>query len=533
MKKTLKMIGMTVLLSLSCLTMTAQLDGSGFYRVRNAANTNHYISLANDLFNYHVCISNAGGGLWEVYGSAGRARAMTCAGLYLQTDIHMVDDSEYINPGAVIYADQKVANGQYNLIGQGTCLLTLTTGTYDGTLDLEFQNLYVKIASSSGSGANTQYTASMVLKASNNSMANLGTRYFVDNDGTFAISESSSATNAKWYIDPVDHFNIVPDMAFNGKYYTTLYVPYAFTLSGQVLNAYVIKAVGNGTLNYERVATSGGTVPAGTPVLLECASSNPADCQLIPTGIPLYTAPDLSVTSQGAPRATSATNYTGTNILKGTYFCNTDGSLVYQTNGGTSSFNANNNIANTNPQKYVIGVDESGKLGFVKATTTPMPANKAWLETGGLFPTVATPVIEPASGTYNEAKTVTITAEEGATIHYTVDGTVPTASSPVYSEPFTVSETTTVNAIAVKEGLFNNSDVATAEYVIESSVTHYKPGDVNHDNKVDIDDVTMLIDSVLGKPSGICEVCADLDGNSKVDIDDVTAAITIVLTGSY
>jgi hypothetical protein len=162
-----------------------------------------------------------------------------------------------------------------------------------------------------------------------------------------------------------------------------------------------------------------------------------------------------------------------------------------------------------------------------------MPANKAWLETGGLFPTVATPVIEPASGTYNEAKTVTITAEEGATIHYTVDGTVPTASSPVYSEPFTVSETTTVKAIAMKEGLFNNSDVATAEYVIESSVTHYKPGDVNHDNKVDIDDVTMLIDSVLGKPSGICEVCADLDGNSKVDIDDVTAAITIVLTGSY
>ena len=529
MKKTLKMIGMTVLLSLSCLTMTAQLDGSGFYRIRNAANTNHYISLANDLFNYHTVISNAGGGLTQLYiYQAAKNRAMACAGLYLQTDIHLVDDSEYINPGAVIYAEQKVANGQYNLIGQGTSLLTLTTGTYAGNATLEFQNLYIKIASSGN-----QYTASMVLKASNNSLANLGTRYFVDNDGTFAISESSSATNAKWYIEPVDHFNIVPDMAFNGKYYTTLYVPYAFTLSGQVLNAYVIKAVGNGTLNCERVATSGGTVPAGTPVLLECASSNPADCQLKPTGIPLYTAPDLSVTDQGAPRATSATNYTGTNILKGTYFCNTDGSLVYQTNGGTSSFNANNNIANTNPQKYVIGLDESGKLGFVKATTTPMPANKAWLETGGLFPTVAAPVIEPASGTYNEAKTVTITAEEGATIHYTVDGTIPTASSPVYSEPFTVSETTTVKAIAMKEGLFNNSDVATAEYVIESSVTHYKPGDVNHDNKVDIDDVTMLIDSVLGKPSGICEVCADLDGNNKVDIDDVTAAITIVLTGSY
>lgn len=535
MKKTLKMIGMTVLLSLSCLTMTAQLDGSGFYRIRNAANTNHYISLANDLFNYYTVISSAGGGLGQFLfnGTAAKARAMECAGLYLQTDIHMVDDSEFIYPGAVIYAELKVANGQYNLIGQGTSLSTLITGSYEGTTTLQFQNLYITIAKSSGSGANTLYTASIPLKASNYSAADMGTRYFVDNDGTFAVSESSSATNAKWYVDPVDHFNVVPEVEFNGKHYTTLYVPYAFTLSGQVLNAYAIKAVEGGTLNYELVATAGGTVPAGTPVVLECASANPADCQLIPTGIPLYTAPDLSVTSGGAPRATTATNYTGTNILKGTYFCNTDGSLTYTTKSGTASFNANNNIANTNPQKYVIGLDESGKLGFVQATGTYMPANKAWLETGGLFPTVATPVIEPASGTYNEAQTVTITAEEGATIHYTVDGTVPTASSPVYSEPFTVSETTTVNAIAVKEGLFNNSDVATAEYVIENSVIHYKPGDVNHDNKVDIDDVTMLIDSVLGKPSGICEVCADLDGNSKVDIDDVTAAITIVLTGSY
>ena len=137
MKKTLKMIGMTVLLSLSCLTMTAQLDGSGFYRIRNAANTNHYISLANDLFNYHTVISNAGGGLTQLYFTqAAKNRAMACAGLYLQTDIHLVDDSEYINPGAVIYAEQKVANGQYNLIGQGTSLLTLTRANEFALLSL-------------------------------------------------------------------------------------------------------------------------------------------------------------------------------------------------------------------------------------------------------------------------------------------------------------------------------------------------------------------------------------------------------------
>ena len=32
---------------------------------------------------------------------------------------------------------------------------------------------------------------------------------------------------------------------------------------------------------------------------------------------------------------------------------------------------------------YVVGITASGKLGFVKATGTAMPANKAWLEYTG------------------------------------------------------------------------------------------------------------------------------------------------------
>ncbi len=32
---------------------------------------------------------------------------------------------------------------------------------------------------------------------------------------------------------------------------------------------------------------------------------------------------------------------------------------------------------------YVLGITASGKLGFVKATGTAMPANKAWLEYTG------------------------------------------------------------------------------------------------------------------------------------------------------
>ena len=48
--------------------------------------------------------------------------------------------------------------------------------------------------------------------------------------------------------------------------------------------------------------------------------------------------------------------------------------------------------------------------------------------------------------------TVTITAETGATIHYTTNGDEPTATSAVYSEPFAITESCTVKAIAVVEG---------------------------------------------------------------------------------
>lgn len=526
------------MMALCSVTMMAQLNGTGFYRFRNAQNTSQYITIANDKFNFQICIGEACGGLSQALGEAGKARAMECAGKYLSTDIHLIEDPDIIDLGSVVYALKKntnTSNYEYNLIGQGTSLLTLTTGWYAASVDLQFKDRYVTISKVSGSGASTLYTASIELKSATSvpfyGYPSLGIRYLVDNSGTLAINESSSAQDAKWYVEPVDHFNVAPEVELNGRYYTTMRAPFAAQLSGQVLRAYAITSVPGGILQYQEIATTGGIVPAGTPVLLECASPNAADCQLIPKNLPIFTAPDVNVSNAYAPVADeTTTNYEGTNLLKGTYYCNTDGIITYTKASGTGTFNADKNTKTTNPQKYVIGLDESGKLGFVEATGTYMPANKAWLETGGLFPTVAAPVIEPASGTYNEAQTVTITAEEGAVIHYTTDGTVPTASSPVYSEPFAVSVTTTVNAIAVKEGLYNNSDVACAEYVIDIPAPSSR-GDVNGDGEIDINDVTLLISKALGMPitETFIEANADLDGNTIIDINDVTELIDIVL----
>lgn len=84
---------------------------------------------------------------------------------------------------------------------------------------------------------------------------------------------------------------------------------------------------------------------------------------------------------------------------------------------------------------------------------------------------VATPTFSPAGGAYTSAQSVTIScATEGATIRYTTNGTTPTASSPVYSQPIAVNSNMTIKAIGMKSGL-TDSYVATAEYTIVTPMT--------------------------------------------------------------
>ena len=65
------------------------------------------------------------------------------------------------------------------------------------------------------------------------------------------------------------------------------------------------------------------------------------------------------------------------------------------------------------------------------------------------FKAVKAPVITPNGGSFTGSQTVTITcATDGAAIHYTTDGTEPTASSAKYSGGFTITATTTIKAAA-------------------------------------------------------------------------------------
>ncbi|MFT3752846.1 MAG: chitobiase/beta-hexosaminidase C-terminal domain-containing protein [Paludibacter sp.] len=79
---------------------------------------------------------------------------------------------------------------------------------------------------------------------------------------------------------------------------------------------------------------------------------------------------------------------------------------------------------------------------------------------------VISPLFSIKEGSYKTSCSVGLsTTTAGATIYYTVDGSVPTASSSLYIAPIPVSTTSTIKAVAIKNGM-EDSYVNKAIYMI-------------------------------------------------------------------
>jgi len=89
-------------------------------------------------------------------------------------------------------------------------------------------------------------------------------------------------------------------------------------------------------------------------------------------------------------------------------------------------------------------------------------------ETGGgsNSESVAAPMISGETP-FDESTEVSISGPDGAEIRYTTDGTAPNAESTLYSEAITLSDTTTVKAIAIKNG--ESSEAATKVFTKNGS----------------------------------------------------------------
>ncbi len=92
---------------------------------------------------------------------------------------------------------------------------------------------------------------------------------------------------------------------------------------------------------------------------------------------------------------------------------------------------------------------------------------------GGAGAPAATPTFSPQGGAYSTAQMVSIgdaITEPTPTIHYTTDGSTPTADSPVYSAAITVGSSETLQAVAVVSG-YTTSAPAVATYSIGSQAS--------------------------------------------------------------
>ncbi|BDU51381.1 chitobiase/beta-hexosaminidase C-terminal domain-containing protein [Haliovirga abyssi] len=158
----------------------------------------------------------------------------------------------------------------------------------------------------------------------------------------------------------------------------------------------------------------------------------------------------------------SAGTYTSTQTV--TLLTDTDGATIYYTLDGTKpgtiKYTAPISISTTTTLMAVAKKDGMDDSDVITAKYVIQNSVEK----------VAAPVITPAAGTYTTTQAITITtATTGASIYYTTDGTTPSVASTKYTAAFNITKTTTVKAIAIKDGM-DNSDVVTADYIITAEV---------------------------------------------------------------
>jgi len=117
----------------------------------------------------------------------------------------------------------------------------------------------------------------------------------------------------------------------------------------------------------------------------------------------------------------------------------------------------------TSDQTYKRIPDGSNNL-LKSKTASPGSTNNS--DIGLLDP----PTFSIASGVYSNTQTVALFAANGATIYYTTNGAEPNLNGTVYSGPITISQNTTIKAIAVQSS-FASSEVASASYFANANHT--------------------------------------------------------------
>jgi|GEM_PF-1250427 len=174
------------------------------------------------------------------------------------------------------------------------------------------------------------------------------------------------------------------------------------------------------------------------------------------TAVSVYT---ISIPGQTASPTFAPAAGTYSSAQNVTLGCTTSGATIYYTLDGSQPTTASSVYS----APISVTTSETIKaLAVAAGSTNSLVASAAY----ALESPAAAPTFSPTGGSYTAAQSVTLaSATPGAAIYYTLDGTVPTTSSSVYSAPLAVGASQTIKAIAVATN-YGTSSVSSAVYAI-------------------------------------------------------------------
>ncbi len=143
-----------------------------------------------------------------------------------------------------------------------------------------------------------------------------------------------------------------------------------------------------------------------------------------------------------------------------TISCTTEGSTIYYTTNGSDP------TTSSNLYNGPITITNTTKLKAIAVKSGMSNSDIATIDYNIVHGKVVTPTFDKQEGEYTDSVVVSINCStQGAIIYYTLDGSNPTTSSDIYLEPITITQSSTLKAIAVKSGM-QDSDVNSVNYII-------------------------------------------------------------------
>lgn len=229
------------LLLLGCATMLgaqAQLNGAGYYRVKNVT-SGRYMSLSDNQsrgVDFNSCTADCGA---------------------MQTSKIM--DNIYSDPGSIFYLDH-IDGVSYNVVGQGTSLHDII-------------NYYIYI-----SPVGSYYKIYQEQKGQRVTLSDFDD---VEEDESYVATTGGKTT---WYITPLNttdnYIGVKPTISVGDKHYAAVFAGYPYTLGAGMKAYYINKVIENEGVVIIKELT--GTIPAKTPVLIECSSTDISKNQITP-----------------------------------------------------------------------------------------------------------------------------------------------------------------------------------------------------------------------------------------------------------